>query len=50
MACEHKKLRCTNGEFFCLECGRKLELEDMVKPEKVELPKKKTTRKGAKTE
>ena len=24
MACDHKRLRCTNGEFFCLDCGIKL--------------------------
>lgn len=49
MACEHKKLRCTNGEFFCLECGKKLEAAEMVKPEKAEPQKKRTTRKGAAT-
>ena len=21
MKCEHGRFRCTNGEFFCLECG-----------------------------
>ena len=26
MACEHKRLRCTNGEFFCLDCGAKVEI------------------------
>ena len=50
MACEHKKLRCTNGEFFCLECGKKLEAEEIFRTEKVALPKKKAARKGAKTE
>lgn len=45
--CEHKTIRCTNGEFFCLECGRKLEAEEIFKTEKVELPKKKAARKGA---
>ena len=50
MECDHKKLRCTNGEFFCLACGKKLEAEDIFKTEKVELPKKKAVRKGAKTE
>ena len=48
MDCDHKKLRCTNGEFFCLACGKKLDLDEIVKPEKVELPKKKT-KKGAAT-
>ena len=44
--CDHKKLRCTNGEFFCLTCGKKLDLFDLAKPEKV--PKKKpAAKKGA---
>lgn len=47
MACEHKRIRCTNCEIFCADCGKKLELDEVTKPEKVELPKKKTTRKGA---
>lgn len=21
MACEHKRLKCTNNVFFCLDCG-----------------------------
>lgn len=21
MACEHKRLRCTDGVFYCLDCG-----------------------------
>ena len=25
MACTHKRLRCTNCEFFCLDCGAKVE-------------------------
>lgn len=25
MACEHKHLRCTNGIFYCLDCGAKTE-------------------------
>lgn len=24
MACEHKRLRCTNGIFYCLDCGVEL--------------------------
>ena len=50
MACEHKKLRCTNGEFYCLACGKKLEAEEIFRTEEVKLPKKKAARKGAKTE
>ena len=25
MKCEHKRIRSTNCEFFCLDCGEKLE-------------------------
>ena len=24
MACEHKRLRCTDGVFYCLDCGCRL--------------------------
>ena len=44
--CEHKTIRCTNGEFFCLACGVKLEPEEIVKPQKAEAPKRRT-KKGA---
>ena len=47
MACEHKKLKCVNCELFCAECGKKLDLAEVTAPEKVTLPKRKTTRKGA---
>ena len=47
MTCEHKDLRCTNGEFFCLTCGKKLEPEEIFRTEEVKLPKKKAARKGA---
>ena len=50
MKCEHGRFRCTNGEFFCLECGKKLEPEEIFRTEEVKLPKKKAARKGAKTE
>ena len=43
MKCEHKRIRCTNGEFFCLDCGEKLE---QPKAEK-EQPKRRATKKGA---
>ena len=23
--CQHKRIRCTNCEYFCLDCGAKLE-------------------------
>jgi hypothetical protein len=32
MACEHERLRCTDGVFYCLDCGAK------VDPPKVEKP------------
>ena len=35
--CEHKQLRCTNCELFCLDCGAK-----------VEAPKKQAEEKPAK--
>jgi DNA-directed RNA polymerase subunit RPC12/RpoP len=25
MACTHKRIRCTNCEFFCMDCGAKVE-------------------------
>ena len=25
MACEHKRLRCTDGVFYCLDCGAKVD-------------------------
>ena len=33
MACDHKRLRCTNGEFFCLDCGAKVKAPEPVKAE-----------------
>lgn len=26
MACEHKKLKCIDCKFFCLDCGAKVEI------------------------
>lgn len=40
--CEHKRIRCTNCEYFCLDCGVKLE-----SPKAEEPPK--PTKKGKKT-
>lgn len=31
MACEHKRLRCTDGVFYCLECGAKVDAPAPVK-------------------
>lgn len=45
MACEHKKWKCVNCEMFCADCGKKLDLAEVVKPEKVE-PKHRATKKG----
>ena len=41
MACEHKHIRCTNCEFFCLDCGAMVE---SPKAEE-EKPKKKVAKK-----
>lgn len=45
--CEHKHLRCTDGIFYCLDCGAKVDQPaPAAEPEK---PKRKTTtKKGAK--
>ena len=47
MTCEHKAIRCTNGVFYCLECGIKLDPPAVEKPtetvkkSETERPKKK---------
>ena len=46
MACEHKWVKCVNCAFICMDCGAKLGLAEVVKPEKAE-PKRRTTKKGA---
>lgn len=33
MACTHKRIRCTNCEFFCMDCGAKVEAPAPVKVE-----------------
>ena len=59
MACEHKRLRCTDGVFYCLDCGEKVFF--VVDPHKAQEaatdgkaaatePPKRRGRKGAKTE
>ncbi|MBQ1791752.1 MAG: hypothetical protein II008_16365 [Oscillospiraceae bacterium] len=48
MTCEHKRIKCVNCEFFCLDCGAKVDIP-VYKTEHVEpteKPKRKT-RKGA---
>ena len=39
MTCTHKRIRCTNCKFFCLDCGAEVEA-----PAKAEEPK--TAKKG----
>ena len=43
MACEHKRLRCTDGVFYCLDCGQQVE-----PPKPAEEPKPKPTRRAKK--
>lgn len=33
MGCEHKRVRCTDGVFFCLECGAQVASPFEVKDE-----------------
>lgn len=40
MACTHKRIRCTNCEFYCLDCGAKVEAPAPA-PAKAEPAKKK---------
>lgn len=44
MACTHKRIRCTNCEFFCLDCGAKVDPPQVEKLEE----EKKPVKKGAK--
>ena len=52
MTCEHKRLRCTDGVFYCLDCGARIdtpvvaEAATGAKATATEPPKRKT-RKGA---
>ena len=47
MDCKHTRLRCTNGEFFCLDCGRKVAQPKQEEPKPAEAAEKpKRTRKG----
>lgn len=63
MACEHKRIKCVNCEFICVDCGAKIEPVPAEDCERVtsasgrkigfdaEKPKRKTTkRKGAAAE
>ena len=40
--CEHKRLRCTDGVYYCLDCGAKV---DPPKPAEEPKPKRRTRRK-----
>lgn len=44
--CEHKRIRCTNCEFFCLDCGAKVE---PPVTEVTEVTEEKPKKKGGKT-
>lgn len=52
MKCEHKAIRCTNGVFYCLECGEMIDPPVVEKPVEtannsdIERPKRRT-KKGA---
>lgn len=52
MACEHKRLACSNAVFYCLDCGAKVdpptvkEAAEEVKEAATERPKRRT-KKGA---
>lgn len=42
MACEHKHIRSTNCELYCLDCGARLPDDYLTKPaEQAEKPKPK---------
>ena len=52
MICEHKRLRCTDGVFFCLDCGQRVEVPAAPKmkpePKPADKPKRKTKKEGVK--
>jgi hypothetical protein len=51
MACEHKRLKCTNNVFYCMDCGAVLPPDVLQrKPERQEenqAPRRKRKAKGA---
>lgn len=38
--CGHKRIRCTNCEYFCLDCGAKLEAPPAQTKPQAENPKR----------
>lgn len=44
MSCDHKRLKCVNCAFVCLDCGAKVEIPvyktEHVEPEPTEKPKR----------
>lgn len=51
MACEHNAIRCTNGVFYCLNCGAEIPnpYEKQEKPE-AKKPGKRKTKKESEAE
>ena len=47
MACEHKRLRCTDGVFYCLDCGQVVEPPKPAKQEETKDKPKRRAKKGA---
>ena len=43
MTCEHKRVKCVNCEFICMDCGTKL--DKVPEPEPVNKPVKKSAKK-----
>ena len=48
MVCEHKRIKCVNCEFSCMDCGEKLPPDFLAKKEEPQEQPKKRTRKGVK--
>lgn len=48
MSCEHKRLKCTNNVFYCLDCGAMVPNPyEAKKPEEVPKTARKRKAKGA---
>ena len=48
--CDHKLFRCTNGVFYCLQCGQEIPnpYEKQEKPEEKKPAKRRTKKEGEK--